>query len=114
MLWLIDFAQTREGHTLFDFAHLHTEVIAHLVAERITSTTEYLGFLLHLENSPHQELTGLFRVLRDMASRCLFNPTNTREYDLALAVTCLGALKFVNLDRHARNLLYLTAAFYMK
>ncbi|OGO32106.1 MAG: hypothetical protein A2Z16_01445 [Chloroflexi bacterium RBG_16_54_18] len=114
MLWLIDFAQTREGHTLFDFAHLETEVIAHLFAERITSTSDYLEFLQLPESSQHLELAGLLRVIRDISSRCLLNPMNTREYDLALAVTCLGALKFVNLDQHARNLLYMTAAFYMK
>jgi hypothetical protein len=111
MLWLIDFAQTREGHTLFDFAHLETEVIAHLVGERITSTRAYLKFLQHPNDSAYQELAGLVKVIRDLASRCLFNPMNTREYNLALAVTCLGALKFVNLDQQARNLLYLTAAY---
>jgi len=114
MLWLIDFAQTREGHTLFDFAHLETEVIAHLVAERISSPSEYLEFLQRPDTSPHQDLAGLLIVIRDIASRCLFNSTNTREHNLALAVTCLGALKFVNLDRHARNLLYMTAAYYMQ
>ena len=29
-VWLIDFASTRDGHTLFDFAHLGAELIAHV------------------------------------------------------------------------------------
>ena len=28
MVWLIDFATTREGHPLMDFAHLEAEIIA--------------------------------------------------------------------------------------
>jgi hypothetical protein len=49
--------------------------------------------------------------LHTMANRCLFNPSQPREYRLASFLNCLGALKFTNLDRHARHLLYLTAAF---
>jgi len=114
MLWLIDFAQTREGHTLFDFAHIEAEVIAHLVAERISSPSEYLEFLQRPDTSPHQDLADLLAVIRAISRRCLFNPTNIQEHNLALAVTCLGALKFVNLDQHARNLLYMTAAYYLQ
>ena len=31
-VWLIDFAETRDGHALYDFAHLEAEIIAHIIA----------------------------------------------------------------------------------
>ncbi len=100
-VWLIDFAQTREGHPLFDFAHLEAEIIAHVIAPRCSSPTDYLSLL---------QATPLLSSLHAIAGRCLFNPTQPREYALARALACLGALKFTNLDSHARHLLYLTAA----
>ena len=42
LVWLIDFAQTREGHPLFDFAHLESELIAHVLAVRAGSPRAYL------------------------------------------------------------------------
>ncbi|MBN2548260.1 MAG: phosphotransferase, partial [Anaerolineales bacterium] len=45
LVWLIDFAQTREGHTLFDFAHLEAEVIAHVIAMQTGGAGEFLDDL---------------------------------------------------------------------
>jgi hypothetical protein len=104
MVWLIDFAMTREGHTLYDFAHLHAEIIAHVLAPQIDHPRAYVEVL-------RDHADPLLRAIHDIAVRCLFDHTSLREYDLALAVSCLGALKFANLDAHARHLLYLTAAW---
>jgi hypothetical protein len=114
LVWLIDFARTREGHTLFDFAHLEAEVIAHILAPQIESAQEYLDLLRDPTNSQFSNLYDLRLSLHSMANRCLFNPTQPREYRLASVLTCLGALKFTNLDRHAKHLLYLTAAFMLQ
>ncbi len=95
-IWLIDFATTRDGHTLFDFAHLHTEIIAHIIAP-------------HSPIHPNLE-HPLLSEMNALAQRCWFNPTQAREYDLARFVSCLGALKHRNLDEHQRHWLYLTAA----
>jgi hypothetical protein len=46
-----------------------------------------------------------------MARRCLFNPDRLREYQVALTLACLGALKFNNLDARQKHRLYLTAAY---
>jgi len=46
-----------------------------------------------------------------MAERCLFSSAQPREYQLALCVACLGALKFVNLDARQKGRLYLTGAY---
>lgn len=112
-VWLIDFAMTREGHTLFDFAHLGAELVAHLAAPQIAQPAEYLAFLqaVFAGGTHPSPLLPLFQALRHVAGTCLFNPSQPREYHLALALACLGALKFNNLDAHQRHLLYLTAAY---
>jgi hypothetical protein len=106
-VWLIDFAETRDGHTLYDFAHLYTELIAHVIAPQIPHPPDFLEIL-------GDGAEPLLVTVREMAGRCLFDPKQTREFDLALAVSCLGALKFANLTPHARHLSYLTAAYLAK
>jgi hypothetical protein len=102
-VWLIDFAETREGHPLYDFAQLETEIIAHILSEQIPSAQDYLQ---GIRNGDFPLLVAV----ENIASRCLFNTSKEREYRLALMVTCLGALKYQNLGDHAKHLLYLTAA----
>ncbi len=102
-VWLIDFAQTRDGHPLYDFAHLAASLIAHVIAPQTPSLPKFMA-LLHADADP------LLKALRGIAARCLFNPNQPREYDLALFMACVGALKFANLDAHQKHLLYLAAA----
>jgi hypothetical protein len=104
VIWLIDFAETREGHTLYDFAHLYAETIAHLLSPQFPSPKAFLDHLAACE-------LPLLNGLEQAAGSFLFNPTEKSEYKLAAAISCLGALKYANLDRHARQLLYLAAAF---
>ncbi len=104
-VWLIDFAQTRDGHPLYDFAHLEAEIIAHVLAPKLASPAEILPALQ--ANSLHP----LLSTLHEIAARCLFNPSQPREYQLALYLACLGALKFVNLNARQKHVLYLTAAY---
>jgi hypothetical protein len=106
-VWLIDFAETRDGHTLYDFAHLYTELVAHVLAPNIPHAPDYLEILT-------DGADPLLTAVREMAGRCLFDPKQSREFDLAVMVSCLGALKFANLTPHARHLLYLTAAHLLK
>ena len=102
-VWLIDFAQTRDGHPLYDFAHLEAEIIAHVIASEMSPA----GYVAMLGGTPHALLSTLHKI----AARCLFNPFQPREYYLALYVACLGALKFPNLEPPQKRLLYLTAAY---
>ena len=103
LLWLIDFAETREGHPLFDFAHLESELIAHVLAPRAGSARAYLD-LWQEGNDP------LLNAVHQIAQRCLFDSARMREYDLALYMACVGALKYPNLSPLAKHCLYLTAA----
>ena len=107
-VWLIDFANTRDGHPLFDFAHLTAEVVAHVIAPQVAEPQAYLD--LWRGAGVPAALGSLLETLRGLAARCLANPTQPREYHLAVYAACLGALKHSTLDRHARHLLYLTAA----
>jgi hypothetical protein len=102
-VWLIDFAETREGHSLYDFAHLGAEIVAHVLSRQVTDAAGYVRLL--------QEGGGpLLQTLASLAGRCLFDRDQPGEYQLALTLACLGALKFGNLDERARHFLYLTAA----
>jgi len=103
LVWLIDFAQTREGHPLLDFAHLGAEIIAHILSESCGSPEACLDRMVHGEE--------LLEALEEIAGRCLFDPARKDEYQLSLALACLGALKFSNLTPLAKHCLYLAAAY---
>jgi hypothetical protein len=104
LVWLIDFAQTREGHPLFDFAHLHAAILGQVVAPRLASPASLPALLADGAGSP------LLAAMQSLAARCLFNPAEPREYALALFMACVGALKYATLDTHQKHYLYLSAA----
>ena len=106
-VWLIDFAETREGHPLTDFAHLYADIVAHVVAPQAHSPEEALAGM-HGEGAP--SWLPLLQTIDGMAGRCLYDPADTSEWDLARGMVCLGALKFGNLSAAQKRLLYLTAA----
>ncbi len=103
LVWLIDFAQTREGHPLYDFAHLESELIAHVLAPRVGSPRAFLDLW-------QSGADPLVNTLHAIAGRCLFDPARQREYHLVLFLACLGALKYANLSPLSQHCLYLTAA----
>lgn len=109
-VWLIDFAQTREGPPLYDFAHLRAEIVAHILAQRIESPQEFLALMKGEPRPDLEPLKALLSSLDSIAERCSFNPSDKREYHLAVFTACLGALKYPNLDARARHWLYLSAA----
>jgi hypothetical protein len=105
IVWLIDFANTRDGHALYDFAHLEADLIAHVIAPQVSTPAQFVKLAQH-----NPQLDALRGALRAVALRCLFNPSYSREYDLAVTLACLGALKYRNLNMHQRQMLYLAAA----
>lgn len=111
-VWLIDFANTREGHPLFDFARLQAEIIAHIITTRLDSAQVYLELLRDGPNSRFPELWALIEMVQTIAWRCLFNSAERREFDQVAYLACLGALKFTNLGAKQKHFLYLTAAHY--
>jgi len=103
-IWLIDFAQTRPGHPLYDFARLKAELIAQVLAVRVDSPAQFLDLLRRGD--------PLLAAVDEIAAHCLFNPSQPGEAVLANILACLGELKFSNLDEKARRCLYLAAAYY--
>lgn len=110
LIWLIDFAATRNGHTLMDFSHLIAEIIAHILAPQIASAEDYITLLSEPSESSYSRLFKLIQTVEEYAGFCYFNPSDSAEFDLSLILTCLGALKHSNLEAHARHFLLLTAA----
>jgi hypothetical protein len=86
------------------------KAIAHIIAPKMSTPGEYLSLLQNPEEARQNPYYALRFTLQEVAWRCLFNPTQPREYNLALFMACLGALKFNNLDAPAKHLLFLTAA----
>ncbi|MBA4385054.1 MAG: hypothetical protein C0410_09985 [Anaerolinea sp.] len=105
LVWLIDFAQTREGHPQYDFSHLACEIIAHIISQREISPQQYLSML-------QDDLDPLMKKVEEISGYCLFNPNNPREYRLGLILSCMGGLKYHNLNAKAKHLLFITAAYY--
>jgi|GEM_PF-696595 len=103
-VWLIDFAETRDGHALYDFAHLEAEIIAHVIAP---VELDAAVFVAQLRAGGYP----LLEAVHQIAAKCLFNPSQMREYWLALGVTCLGATKYGNLSAHQQLSLFLAAAY---
>jgi hypothetical protein len=112
-VWLIDFAMTRDGHTLFDFAHLGASIVAEVIAPQMSSVQAYLKLLAQKPFEPgarpDDPLGRLLAELCQIANRCLFNPSQPGEFLQALNLACLGALKFENLNDFQKHVLYLTA-----
>ncbi len=110
-VWLIDFANTRDGHPLFDFARLEAELVTQIAAPQLPNSRDYVALLQRLDGHAMEPgVGGLILTTRDISRQCLFNALQPGEYWLALYMACLGALKFTNLNAHQRHLLYLTAA----
>jgi len=105
LVWLIDFAQTREGHPLYDFSHLASELIGHVFSQREITPQQFLSIL-------EEGGDPLLAKVEKIAGNCLFNPGKSREYQLALVLSCLGALKYQNVPEKGKRLLFLAAAYY--
>lgn len=133
-VWLIDFALTRDGHTLYDFARLETELVtrhvAPLMAQAGLGALEFVRVMEWLDRgewsaSPalgHVALDDAARLLasvRRVVNRCLFDPSRPDEYTRALMICQLGALKFDNLDHVSeaplpKQLAFVSAAYLCK
>ena len=103
LTWLIDFARTKMGHPLEDFAHLSAEITAHVLARRMTPGE----FVQELDSGGNP----LLAVIHGMVCRCMADPDHMEEWYLALTVTSLGMVKYRTIDQKSRHFLYLLAAW---
>jgi hypothetical protein len=128
LVWLIDFASTREGHTLYDFARMEVELTTQVVAVVLSNqglrAIDFIDVLQRLDGNAIplgdslEELVVLLNAVRNVARRCFYDPENPGELRKALVLAYLGCLKFSNLDEMAcapmpKALAFLAAAYLM-
>ncbi len=121
LVWLIDFASTREGHTLFDFARLEAELTTQAVSEifiregygpeNMFKVLDALEVRREPEEDALRHAYGLLDATRLVARRLLFDTAHGDELDLSLYLAYLGTLKFSNLDELPSAPLPKTLAF---
>ena len=115
--WLIDFAETRSGPTLFDLQRLEGQIVTRLlpaVVSRLGLGPEVMMSLydsLHGDpprlTAPHTTLQEIYTFLvnlRRLARQYLMDDRDWDEYYLGLVITLLGTLKFRGLESSAPGL----------
>ncbi len=119
---LVDFAHTRDGHTLFDWAILEISLLSDVLlpyfGESWDDARRALTFIAQLNaeatiEAPSPEIEQALeaiRYLRQTVAECLFIPNQWAEYYVALSMCCLRAISWDTMSFAARRLLYLVAA----
>ncbi len=118
-LWLIDFAQTRDGHTLFDWTSLEISLLGDVVmpvaGDSWDTARKVLQGLSALEKrtSPdyltHEVVAALTSVMaiREIVGQCLTEEGNWFEYYIALALCALRAITWPAMSLGGRRLMFL-------
>lgn len=121
--FLIDFAQTRDGHTLFDWACLEVsllnDVVVPLMGESWDAARQVLpvvAALLQHQIPPgtHAMLVEAMRpllLLREIVEECLSAPDHWSEYFVALAMCALRAVTWDTMSIGGRRLMFLLSAY---
>lgn len=114
---LIDFAQAREGHTLFDWATLEVSLLVELLTPFLTDRWEsvrgllpYLYGITHRERLPDTDPNIMYAVqsmfdLRDIVFQRLAIKSKWEEYWAALAIVALRAVTWHTLTIPQRRLM---------
>jgi ATP-dependent Clp protease ATP-binding subunit ClpC len=119
---LIDFAHTRDGHTIFDWATLEVSLLSDIVmpasGESWDDARRLLGIISALNAKelldPKEEeivdALNAVKALRQIASGCLANEDNWAEYFVALALCGLRAITWETMPMGGRRLMFLVSA----
>jgi serine/threonine protein kinase/uncharacterized protein YraI len=113
---LLNFANTREGHNIYDLILLEAQVVSRLLPGSLAEVEENLetaiftvARMLHTSVPPGgspvpalQKPYALLRAIRYQARQCLRNQTNWDEYYLGLVIALLGALSATQNVKAAR------------
>lgn len=124
--WLIDFAWTREGHTLFDWALLEVSLLVEMVSPRApagwTGAWEVIELLAAINRGeedvrsavhPAARALGVVADLRQIVAESLGEPGRWSEYYLAQAFLALRAVGWRAETVDGRRLAFLIAALCM-
>lgn len=122
---LIDFARTRDGHTLFDWATLEVSLLVNFIlpafGEDWNSARQITEILVGLNRgdtrlSVGAEIAELFqaiRALRQIINDRLANSGHMEEYYIALAFCALRAVTWDTMPAGGRRLMFLVSALAM-
>jgi hypothetical protein len=121
--WLIDFAWTREGHTLFDWALLEISLLVEVVSRHAPpgwdgawSIIKLLRSLNRGDDSVFQEAhqagraLGAVKAVRDIVRECLTTSDRWGEYYIALSLLALRLMDWKSERIDARRLAFLVSA----
>jgi hypothetical protein len=118
--FLIDFAQTRNGHTLFDWASLEvsllTEVVMPVIGDDWYSVRLVLRYIAALPGNLPDTVPALNTAMqhivavREIARECLARDNSWSEYFIALAMCGLRAYTWDTLSLGARRLMFCLTA----
>jgi|GEM_PF-280669 hypothetical protein len=118
-LWLIDFGQTRDGHTLFDWASLEISMLGDgvmpLAGVRWDIARQILACVaaissrqpMPLENISLLSAMSTVSTIRDIARECLTTPDDWSEYFIAVALCALRAITWKSMPLGGRRLMFL-------
>ncbi|NDJ59580.1 MAG: phosphotransferase [Chloroflexi bacterium] len=125
--FLIDFANTRNGHTLFDWASLEISLLSDVVMAVTDgswdSARQVAHYMLTIDDEDKSAadadarlLTALDSVIavREIAFDCLARPNHWSEYHIALALCSMRAITWDTMPRAGRRLMFLLAALAIK
>jgi hypothetical protein len=119
--FLIDFAHTRDGHTIFDWALLETGLLSdYAIVDESDSwdrAREVLHMIRHLNGGASFENDGSFTgqilnvigAIRSIVAGCLAEPDQWSEYYVALAFCGLRTLSWETVPLAGRRLMFLVA-----
>lgn len=122
---LIDFARTRDGHTLFDWANLEVSLLGEMFIWSDDDDWSQPRDILHQiagTLDPHHTATVLpqyvdalmsIEALRTIVEERLARRHRWREYHMALAMCALRAVTWETMPVPGRRLLYLVCALAM-
>lgn len=120
--FLIDFAHTRDGHTVFDWANLEMslfgDVIMPKVGESWDDVRRVLSYVVALNKSEafpegDEKLTEVFSAVskvRSIAEECLFKNDSWVEFYIALALCALRATTWENMSLAGRRFMFMLSA----
>jgi hypothetical protein len=119
---LVDFAQTRDGHTLFDWLTLEISLLSDLVMTTTGNSwadaRKVLQYVIALNDNAtlpqtDQKLSDAFSAVvavREIARECLADPEDWSEYFVGLALCSLRAVTWETMSIGSRRLMFLLSA----
>ena len=120
--FLIDFAHTRDGHTIFDWANLEMSLFGDVVMPKVGDSWDdirkVIGYVATLNkdnsfpdgNAKLVQVLSAVRKVRSIAKECLFNDESWVEYYIALALSALRATTWETMPITGRRFMFMLSA----